>query len=197
MMNAQESVQSLLSRGGAESPSSLYSCTPMLGSNDQAQRTPNHASRGFGLRADVNHPDLPANRMPVAANLSPTVQWGREPEPAVLPDRHPSDPTPEVDAQQDNNRDVERGRESSNGSSHTSRHKKRHRYHYCRRRHRHHQLVWVRKRGRRGSSRTCSSLLHGHTRIKCISTIISGIFLAIILTICKLHVRGMVVSMAC
>jgi hypothetical protein len=45
----------------------------------------------------------------------------------------------------------------------------------------------VRNPGRRRSSRTCSSLLHGQTRFKYISTILSGIFLTTILTVCKLH----------
>jgi hypothetical protein len=192
-MNVQENVRSLLNRGGAESPSSLYSFTPILGSSEQVQPIPKPVSRRFtrqhlpGLRADVDHPDLPANRMPVATNLPPTT-WGirepTEPRPVMLPDRHPSDPLPEVDTRQDYNRDIERDGGSLDRSGHTRRHKKRHRHH---RHHHRYEYMWVRKRGKRRSSRTCSSLLHGQTRTKCISTIISGFALATVLTVCKLH----------
>ncbi len=192
MVNIQENVRSLLNRGGADSPNSLYSFTPMLGSsNHQAQRAPKRTSRRFtrqhlpGLRADADHPDLPANRVPVTTTLPPTSGWLREPtQPGLITsDRHPSDPLPEVDTQQDNNRDIERDGGSLNRSRHTKRHKKRRHHHH----HHRYDHMWVRKRDRRRSSRTCSSLLHGQTRIKCITTIISGVFLATILTVCKLH----------
>ena len=182
-MNVQENVRSLLSRSGEESPNSLYSFTPILGSNDQVQRTPKPTSQRFtrhhlpGLRADADHPDLPTNRYPIAVSREQT-----QPRPTMISDRHPSDSLPEVD---DHNRDIERDGGSLDRSRYTRRHKKRRRHHYrCYHRYDH---AWVRKRGRRRSSRTCSSLLHGQTRIKCISSIISGIFLAIILTVCKLH----------
>jgi hypothetical protein len=203
IMNVQENVRSLLNRGGEESPSSLYSFTPILGSNDQVQRTPKPTSRRFtrqhlpGLRADVDHPDLPANRIPVATNLPPATEWAREPtqpRPATLSDRHPSDQLPEVDTQQHNNWDIEREGGSLDRSRHTRRHKKRRRHHHHH--HRRYDYAWIRKPGKRRSSTTSSSLLHGRTRVKCISTIMSGIFLATILTVCKLHhSRNSVASM--
>lgn len=191
MVNVQENVRSLLNRGGADSPNSLYSFSPILGSNDQAQNTPKPASRRFtrqllpGLRADADHPDLPSNRIPVATNPPPVAGWVREPTqpgPAMLSDGHQSDPLP-----QDNNWDIERDAGSLDSSRHTRGHKKRRRHHHHHHHHHRYDRMWVRKRGKRRSSRTCSSLLHGQTRFKCISTIISGIFLAAILTVCKLH----------
>lgn len=186
MMTVQENVRNLLiARDGAESPNSLYSGTPILGSNERQQRTPKPASRGFmrrylpGQRPGTNHPDLPTNSMPTEASYSPARQpseWGREPaapENVVLPDRHPSDPAPHVETDHTDEQDTE----SMHRLTHTRRHKKR--------RHRHHRdHMWVRKHGTRKSSRTCASLLQGHTRMKCISTIISGLFLALILSIC-------------
>ena len=189
MMNIQENVRSLLNIRGTDSPNSLYSFTPILGSNDQAQRAPKPTSRRFtrqhlpGLRADADHPDLPASRVPVTTptTLPPTAAQTRPG--LVTSHRHPSDPLPEVDTQQDNNRDIERDGGSWNRSRHTNRHKKRRHHH----RHHRYDYMWVRKRDRRRSSRTCSSLLHGRTRIRCISAIISGAFLATVLTVCKLH----------
>lgn len=176
-------------REGAESPNSLYSGTPILGSNEQQQRTPKSASRGFmrrylpGHRPGTDHPDLPVNSMPVETSYSPATQlsdWGREPaapESAVLLDRHPSDPAPHIETDHTEEQATERDTESMHRSTQSRRHKKR-------RHHHHHEHAWVRKHGRRKSSRTCSSLLHGHTRMKCISTIISGLVLALVLGIC-------------
>src|SRR5579871_1745149 len=109
-VNVHENVRSLLNSGGVDSPNSLYSFTPLLGSNDQTQRaskpTTRRVTRQYlpGLRADTDHPDLPANRIPVTTNLPPTTEWVREPtqpRPTMLSDRNPSDPLSEVDTQLD------------------------------------------------------------------------------------------------
>lgn len=204
-MTVQENVRALLTRrDGAESPNSLYSGTPILGSNEQQQRTPRSASRGFmrrylpGHRPGTDHPDLPTNSMPVetesesdyTAATQPS-EWRHEPTipaDAVLPDRHPLDPAPHVESEPTDEHGSSRDSESLTRASHGRRHKKR--------RHHHRDRTWVRKHGRRKSSKTCSSLLQGHTRLKCISTIVSGLFLALILAICTLEPPAAALSSA-
>jgi len=196
MVNVQENVRTLLAgRTGADSPNSLYSRTPILGSNEQQQQQQQQskrASRGFirrylpGFRPDTDHPDLPINRMPTNNDYSPATQpseWAREPavpNNVVHPDRHLSDPVPHVGTEHNH-------REATDEDIESLDRVRKHRRHRRRKHHRHHRYAWVKRRGKRWPSRTCSSLLQGHTRVKCISTIVSGLFLALILTICTIR----------
>jgi hypothetical protein len=180
----QNNVRSFLRE--MPTPSSLYSRSPNPNYKDEESPRTIPSFTGFLNRSRTDIPPsanssashLPLNpqRTGVTA-YSPAPQpseWGRHPAgpaPAVLSDRHPAAPAlfdhPDIE---------EQAREA-----HRRKHKKKRR--------RRHQNVWVRPHRAgttlRKKQGVCFPLLHGPTRVKALSCIISGLFLTTVLTICK------------
>ena len=186
----QRNVRSMLFEIGTPS-SSLYSTSPNTHQTSAQRTDTNNALKSpspralFGLVSrseetpylQQNRPsyhlplDLPGHTIDYSPASHPS-EWNREPaQPsptAQLPFRHPADTAPILDREQD----LEAALPPP-----TRKHKKRRRKHRRR-------GAWVVRKGKRKGSATCMPLLQGQTRIKFISCIISGLFLASILTIC-------------
>jgi hypothetical protein len=178
----QDNVRSMLREVDTPAASSVYSGTPNPGiasvARNQTPRTPARSLFGrlrfpFEARTPQSQQDnLPGRPFEYSPASEPS-EWSRlpdEPEPAhQSPLRHPADIAPIVYEDRDLEAalPVQRSKKRKN--------KKR------RRRQRHD--VWTRRHGKKQSG-TCLPLLHGHTRIKSVTCIISGLFLASVLTIC-------------
>jgi hypothetical protein len=178
----QNNVRSMLREVGPPAGSSIYSGSPNPGParNEEPRPSPRALFgrlRTFGGSSPPTNQanwQLPLNLPGSQLNYSPASQpseWSRlpdEPEPVAQSSfRHPADHVPVMDG--------ERDLEAALPATRTKRHKKRKR---PRR-----NGVWTRPRGQKKSS-TCVPLLHGPTRIKSMTCIISGLFLASVLTIC-------------
>jgi hypothetical protein len=183
----QNNVRSMLQEVGTPTPSSMYSGSPNPQVvRNEAPRTPARRSlfgriRGLSLGGNTptdqpnwNQPLNPFGQQLEYSPASEPSQWSRlpdEPERAAHSSfRHPADTVPVMD----DDRDLEAAVPVTHHRS--KRHKKK-------RRRQHREGAWTRKRGQKKSA-TCFPLLHGHTRVKTMTCIISGLFLASILTIC-------------
>lgn len=184
--NIQNNVRTMLLEVGTPG-SSLYSRSP------NAQQTPNPNANGpkspparglFGLMPRTGDTPvigptpnfhLPLNARGNASIYSPATapsEWMREPlQPSPTAQtsfRHPADTAPIID---ESERDLEAGS--------PPRIKKSRRKHRTRK-----QGIWTRKRKTQSGSRTCAALLQGKARAKLVAVVISGLFLASVLTIC-------------
>jgi hypothetical protein len=179
----QNNVRTMLREVGTPAGSSLYSGTPNpAAARGEAPRPSPGALFGrlrtFGGSSPPTNQanwQLPLNLPGSQLNYSPASQpsqWSRlpdEPQPAAQASfRHPADRAPDMDGE----RDLEEGMQTVR----TKRHKKR-------RRHRR-EGVWTRSRGQNKRSTTCLPLLSGPCRLKTMTCLISGLFLASVLTIC-------------
>jgi hypothetical protein len=147
--------------GGAKPPMvrQLFGLVPRTGTTPVLRHMPNF-HLPFGVRAE-------------AMTYSPATQpseWGQAPaQPSPIAQssfRHPADTVPIIS----NEADLEAGLPPRPKKS-RRKHKRR--------------AAWTRKRKTQSGSRTCAALFQGETRAKAISTVISGVFLVTILTICK------------
>jgi len=188
--NIQNNVRTMLLEVGTPG-SSLYSRSP------NAQQTPNLTNadpnngpksppaRGlFGLMPRTGETPFlrqtPSFHLPFNARGNSTLytpatvpsEWAREPtQPSPTAQsnfRHPADSVPIIQDE----RDLE--------AALPPKPKKSRRKHRSRR-----HGTWTRKRKTQNGSRTCAALFQGKTRLKFIAVIISAIFLAAVLTICK------------
>lgn len=188
----------MLHEVGTPAPSSLYSGSPnpQVVRNEAPRPSPRRSLfgriRGLGMggstppenQSNWQQPHHPFGQQIEYSPASEPSEWSRlpdEPEPAAHSTfRHPADTAPIIDDE----RDLEAAHPVSHHRS--KRHRKK-------RRRQHRQGVWTRNH-RQKKSATCLPLLHGHTRVKTMTCIISGLFLASILTICtclmQLHVAS-------
>lgn len=183
----QDNVRRMLLQVQSPAQSSLYSGTPNPEVIRDLNENPRSSPRGFFGRirdsvASQRTQLLPSHTPGHQTSYSPASQpseWSRlpdEPERAAQPAfRHPADAAPVLDE--------ERDLEEQAPAPRSKRHKKSKR----RRRQQRRDGVWVRQHGQRKKSGTCMPLLHGPTRVNAFTCIISGLFLASVLTICMLN----------
>jgi hypothetical protein len=178
----QNSVRSMLQEVATPSGSSLYSGSPNPGPARAESPRPSPSAL-FGRLRTMGGSSPPTNQanwqLPLNppghqhnySPASPPSRWSRlpdAPEPAAQSTyRHPADRAPAADE--------ERDLEAAMPTTRTKRHKKRRRQRR--------EGVWTRSRGQK-KSRTCLPLFSGPVRIKTMTCIISGLFLASVLTIC-------------
>ena len=170
-------------------PSSLYSRSPNPGSKYEGSPASTIPSfRGFRSRAreelDRPTPTTPARptllsshrpEVPAYSPASQPPEWNRhpaDPAPTFFPDRHPADRL-QADTEE---QDLEAQEPAHNGRRRKHKHK--------RRRRRQQQQAWVRQPGKKTHG-VCFPLWHGPARIHSLTCVISGLFLAAVLAICK------------